>query len=82
MFFNSRVKWRLRTLALNVIGLVPGSAQANSVQYYGASEMLYLSGQIGVVRAGTALAAWKARHARPWRIFAQFWGAGTSPSMP
>jgi len=61
------LKWRFRVLALGIVGLFSGNAPAESVQYHGASDlpfseavqagdMLYLSGQIGVVPGGTALA--------------------------
>lgn len=61
------LKWRIGVLALGIGGPFAGNAQAESVQYHGASDlpfseavqagdMLYLSGQIGVVPGGTALA--------------------------
>ena len=66
MFLCIRVKWRIGSLALAIIGLSPGNASAGPAHYYGASglpfseavqagDMLYLSGQIGVAPGGTAL---------------------------
>lgn len=67
MLAGTIVKSQIRLLALCLAGFISGNASASSVQYYGTNgmpfseavqvgDMLYLSGQIGVVPGSTVLA--------------------------